>query len=899
MSLREYKRKRDFAKTPEPAGHTTARVANGTFVIQKHAASRLHYDFRLELDGVLKSWAVPKGPSLDPSTKSLAVQVEDHPLDYAAFEGIIPKGQYGGGTVLVWDRGTWQPEGDSAKALGAGKLKFRLFGEKLQGGWSLLRMSGRAGENGKNWLLIKRRDKYARPDEKSSIVTRKPRSVLSDRSIDEIAADADRVWSSNGAERRNGKAKRSSVQPKLNRHAAISSRNRESRHAGKSNRTSTGFAQEAASLAGARRGKQPSSLRPQLATLATSVPQGERWLHEIKFDGYRILAIFTGGKVRLITRQAKDWTRRFRALADEFERLPIRQGVLDGEIVALNEQGISEFQRLQNWLKRGNDEELICYLFDIPYCENVDLTATRLVERKALLRKLILATHPNNDGRLRYSDHIEGQGDEIWKHACRGEMEGVVSKLADSGYRQGRTRDWLKVKCHRRQEFVIAGFSKPSGARVGFGALLLGYYRDNDLVYCGRVGTGFTADSLRQLKSELKKRVVDTPPYDEPPTGADRRGVTWVKPELVGEVEFTEWTHDGRLRHPSFQGLREDKSAKQVVREEPKMSNGSTNVAAKRQRTAAAKQRSSTKGKSTPRSQDTPAVVAGVTITHPDRLIYQDAKLTKLDIVKFYEQIGEWILPHLVGRPLTLVRCPEGPGGECFYQKHLTGSMPKPVRGVAIKEKDKRQEYVVIDDLAGLISLVQMGVLEFHPWPAREDAIERPDRLVFDLDPGEGVAWNTVVEGTRAIRDFLAELGLKSFLRTSGGKGLHVVVPLSRRASWQQLKEFAKIVAETLAAHSPDRYVATMSKLKRQGKVFVDYLRNQRGATAVASYSTRSRPGAPVATPLAWEELSSRIRPDMYRVDNLPKRLESLRHDPWNGFFTTKQSLTAKILAAL
>jgi bifunctional non-homologous end joining protein LigD len=657
--------------------------------------------------------------------------------------------------------------------------------------------------------------------------------------------------------------------------------------------------EKVADLTGARRSKQPENLRPQLATLASSIPQGERWLHEIKFDGYRILAFFKHQKVRLITRQGKDWTQRFQSLANEFERLPLQNGILDGEIVALNEQGVSEFQRLQNRLKHGKDNALVCYLFDMPYCENFDLTATPLVERKELLRHLIVDEHPKNDGPLRYSDHIQGQGDKILEHACRGAMEGIISKVADSGYQQARTRDWLKVKCIKRQEFVIGGFSKPSGTRVGFGALLLGYYRGKELIYCGRVGTGFTMDSLRQLKLELKKKVIVSTPFAEPPTGADRRNVTWAKPELVGEVEFTEWTHDGRLRHPSFQGLREDKSAKQVVREEIAMKNGSAKKGSKPIGGAPANSPSHNSSSSRAASHNGSATVAGVTITHPDRIVFADEGLTKLDLARFYERIADWILPHVVGRPLTLVRCPEGPAGECFYQKHLTGSMPKKVRGVAIKEKEKRENYVVIDDLSGLISLIQIGVLEFHPWPARADDVERPDRLVFDLDPGEGVAWRAVVDGAREVCDFLSRLGLESFLRTSGGKGLHVVVPLSRRNSWSQLKEFAKGVADAITAQAPDRYIATMSKAKRHGKVFIDYLRNQRGATAVASYSTRSRAGAPVATPLAWDELPSRIKADSFRVKNLPKRLESLEADPWHDFFSVKQSLTAKMLSAV
>jgi bifunctional non-homologous end joining protein LigD len=887
MSLREYKRKRDFRKTSEPPGEVAATSGATQFVIQKHDASRLHYDFRLELNGTLKSWAVPKGPSLDPGVKVLAVQVEDHPLEYASFEGIIPEGEYGGGTVLVWDRGTWEAESDGAKGLRAGKLKFQLFGEKLHGGWSLVRMSGRASEDGKNWLLIKQRDKYARPHEKTSILQRKPRSVLTDRPIEQIAEEADRVWLSG-----NGKSsKRKNSVPR--RRVAGGRPKKRVIGARKAN-----WSQQAAQLPGARRAPQPKSLKPQLATLAAKVPNGDRWLHELKFDGYRILAFVNNGSVRLLTRQAQDWTHRFQSVAAAFERLPLRQAILDGEIVASNEQGISDFQKLQNSLKRGDDRSLVCYLFDIPYCENFDLAAVPLAERKEFLRGVVLAENPKNEGILRYSDHIEGLGSNILEHACRAGMEGIISKLADSSYHSGRTRDWLKIKCLQRQEFVIGGFTKPSGTRVGFGALLLGFYRNKALIYCGRVGTGFTTQSLQQLKTELKKRTVDAAPFVNPPSGAERRGVTWVKPELVGEVEFTEWTDDGRLRHPSFQGLREDKSASQVVREEPGMSSGSTNKTNQRKtQRAGAKQQRHARGAG--RQDKASSTVAGVTITHPNRMIYPDVKLTKLDIARYYEEIADWILPYLAGRPLTLVRCPEGPGGECFYQKHLRGSMPETVHGVWIKEKDGREEYLAIDDLPGLISLVQMSVLEFHPWPAREDDVEKPDMLVFDLDPGDGVEWKDVVAAAREVRDFLGELGLTSFLRTSGGKGLHIVAPLSRRNTWEEFKAFAKGVADTMTSRAPHRYIATMSKAKRRGKLFIDYLRNQRGATAVASYSTRSRPGAPVATPLDWNELTARIKANTYGVTNLPKRLRSLRRDPWKDIFSTRQSLTKKMFSAL
>ena len=891
MSLKEYKRKRDFQRTPEPSGRGTKSAPGRQFVIQKHAARRLHYDFRLEHDGTLKSWAVPKGPSLDPSVKSLAVQVEDHPLDYATFEGVIPQGEYGGGTVMVWDHGTWEPEVDPDKGLKQGKLKFKLHGEKLHGSWALVRMGGKAGDDGKNWLLIKhRRDDEAKPAAKHDILRRKSRSVVSGREMDEIAADADRVWSSN----RNATGK--STKPTTKKPKATSRAKRVSR---KTASRSPITAKDLANVSGARRAPLPAKFQPQLATLASRVPEGDDWLHELKFDGYRILAFIENGKVQLLTRRGNDWTARFRSVADALEKLPIDTAILDGEVVSLDKQGLSNFQQLQNSMKRGNAESLVDYVFDVPYLHGYDLTQTPLADRKEVLARLLLSANPENDGTVRYSDHIRGQGENVLQHACRSAMEGIICKRADSTYQQYRTSSWLKVKCLKQQEFVIGGYSKPAGSRVGFGALLLGYYDHEDLIYAGRVGTGFTTQSLRQLTAELKKRQTDQPPFKNPPTGSRRRGVTWVQPELVGEVEFSEWTSDGRLRQPSFQGLREDKPAEEVVREKPKspaaVENASQNDSPKKRPT---KKRGPARSKASSTTGKNDIAIAGVRLTNPDRVLYPEQGLTKRDLAEYYERIADWILPYVIERPLTLVRCPEGHTGECFYQKHLTGSMPDAVEGVKVKEKGKSEEYVMIRDLAGLIALVQMGVLEMHPWPARADKLERPDYLVFDLDPGEGVEWRSVVEGAKELKDRLEGVGLTTFLRTSGGKGLHVVVPIQRRNTWDELKQFAKSVADAMTRDAPDRYIATMSKAKRRGKVYIDYLRNQRGATAIASFSTRARSGAPVAAPLGWDELTARTRANMYDITNLPKRLAKLSRDPWDGFFSTRQSLTRDVQAA-
>ena len=674
MSLREYKKKRDFRTTPEPADNGTAQGSHAKkprrqFVIQKHDASRLHYDFRLELDGTLKSWAVPKGPSLDPKVKALAVHVEDHPLSYAGFEGVIPESEYGGGTVMVWDRGEWRPEGDAAKDYRAGKLKFELEGQKLHGSWALVRMGGRAGEDGKNWLLIKHNDEAARPAAKYDVLKKEPLSVISQRDLPEIAEAADRTWHSNGhADQSEKKAKpKSSSRPRASR------------------TTSRSLAQ----TTGARKSNQPTKFQPQLATLAQEVPTGDGWLHELKFDGYRILAFLKNGRVRLISRNGKDWTKRFPTIARAVGELPLKQAILDGEIVALNDQGISDFQRLQNALSAGEDAELVYYVFDLPHCDGYNLTGASLVERKELLQTHALASLKSNDGLIRYSDHVVGQGEEVLRQACKNVMEGIVSKRADAPYEYVRSRSWLKVKCTQRQEFVICGYTKPAGARVGLGALLLGYHQDGDLVYAGRVGTGFTDESLRALTKRLKELRTPDSPFTKPLTTAQRRGVTWVKPKLVGEVEFTEWTDEGLLRHPAFQGLRDDKPASKITRENAISMKGRAKAAG----SAPASRRADRKTSATKTSNDS-SIVAGVTITHPDRVLYPEIGFTKLDLARYYESVADGILPHVADRPLTLVRCPDGRDKQCFYQKHIAGALPPGIREVPIKEKSGTDQYL-------------------------------------------------------------------------------------------------------------------------------------------------------------------------------------------------------------
>jgi bifunctional non-homologous end joining protein LigD len=899
MPLQDYRRKRDFKKTPEPGPKVAKTGKTLSFVVQKHDATRLHYDFRLELDGVLKSWAVPKGPSLDPGVKSLAVEVEDHPVAYGGFEGIIPQGEYGGGTVIVWDNGTWEPENDPHEGLRKGDLKFTLHGHKLKGSWVLVRLRAREGEEGKkNWLLIKHKDKFAKPGDEHGITDQKTKSVLTRRTIQQVADDPGRVWTRTGERkmtkakgRAKAKAAVRSKAPAKAKSAARKTKTVKSQHRRVAPDPST---VDAAETPGATASAMPRGIKPELATLASTVPAGDKWIHEIKFDGYRIIAYIGDGHVRLMTRAGKDWTERFPDLASKLEELPVQSAIIDGELVALDEQGISRFQRMQNALSEGRESELIYYGFDLVHLDGYDLRPAALIDRKAALKDVLLAGNPGNTGTVRYSDHIEGKGEEIFQIACKTSQEGIICKLAASLYEERRSGSWLKVKCHQRQEFIICGYSKPERSRIGFGALMLGYYDGPDLVYCGRVGTGFDVETLNSLAKRLKPMALKSHLFQRPPTAAERRGVTWVRPELVAEVEFTEWTDDGVLRHPSFQGLREDKPAKEVVRERPRTAGQAVenDPMAKK---ASAKKRSTSKPASAKPNAETSGAVAGVTLTHPERVLYADAGITKLDLARYYEAVADWVLPYVINRPLTLVRCPDGAAGQCFYQKHWTPSLPKAVGFEKIKEKSATEPYVVIKDLAGLISLVQISVLELHPWGSRIDKLENPEHIVLDLDPGPGVDWKTVIQAAREIRGILEDLDLEAFVRTSGGKGLHVVVPLSRRNAWDEVETFAHNIAAGLALHGGERYVANMRKELRKGKTYVDYLRNQRGSTAVASYSSRNRPGAPVATPISWDELGKVKSADQFTIESVPARLAKLKTDPWKDFSATKQSLTAEI----
>jgi bifunctional non-homologous end joining protein LigD len=838
MSLAKYREKRHFDRTPEPQGAAGGKAGPALrFVIQKHDASRLHYDFRLELDGVLKSWAVPKGPSLDPARKSLAVQVEDHPIDYGNFEGVIPKGEYGGGTVLLWDKGTWEPLHDPAKGLKAGKLHFVLSGEKLHGEWSLVQMHGKAGGDGKNWLLMKLKDKYASAS--GDILADAPKSVKTSRSLNQIAGDRDDVWS--------GKAK------------------------------------ETGRISGAIKSSWPREFSPQLAVLAESPPTGDEWLHEIKFDGYRILAQIKSSKVQIFTRNGKDWTHKFPDIAKAFARLKVDSAIVDGEAVVLDKEGRSDFQSLQRALKHEEKANPVCFVFDLPFCDGFDLRETPLIERKKRLEQILKQS--DLEPTIRFSQHVQGNGDAVVEKACNMALEGIVSKRIDAPYVSRRDPSWVKSKCSQRQEMVVIGYTDPQGARQGFGSLLLGYHdARKKLVYSGRVGTGFDEKFLKQTLRRLRDLQQDKPPTDSPPPARERHNAHWVKPILVAEVKFTGWTRDGALRHPVFVAFRSDKPATQVVREIP--------VNPKKLEAITKSGRKTRHAASSPAKQKQPDndSTAGVTLTHPDKILYPDTGTTKRDLADYYTRVQEWMLPHCTERPLALVRCPGGVASKCFFQRNWSDTLPAAIDKVDVGEGKAHDFHVSIHDLSGVISLAQIGVLELHTWNCRNDNVERPDQLVFDLDPGPGLAWKRVVEAARVLNRTLQSLRLPTFLKTSGGKGLHITIPIEPNIDWDSAKSFCATIAKSLAEKS-ELFVANMRKDLRGGKVYVDYNRNGRSATAVAPYSTRARAGAAIAMPISWDELGRLKSADQFNVATVGRYLDKRAKDPWRDFEKSRVDL--------
>jgi bifunctional non-homologous end joining protein LigD len=864
MALEDYKKKRDFSKTPEPPAEV--KPAGGfSYCIQKHAATRLHYDFRLEWDGVLLSWAVPKGPSFDPRDKRLAARVEDHPVEYGSFEGVIPAGEYGGGAVVLWDRGTWEPVIDPTLSLKKGELKFVLHGEKLKGKWALVKIKG---DDPKAWLLVKDKDEHARTAGELDIVSARPESVVSGRGLAEIAAERDRLWHSKSV-RPTGE-----VDP------------------GGPAEGNGGARLRLADLPGAVRGVLPLAQPLALAMVVEAPPDGDEWLHEIKHDGYRIVARIEEGEVRLVSRNGKDWTKEFPQVARAVGRLAAGTALLDGEVAAVLPNGATSFQALQRRADGGTP--LVYFAFDLLHLDGWDLRGARLVDRKEVLRRLLEAAPPA----LRFSDHVRGRGPEFFETAREAGLEGVVSKRADAPYREGRGGDWRKAKCRLTQEVVIGGWTLQSDGRPSIGALMVGFHEDGQLVYAGKVGSGFDERLLRDLQHRLEARGRQTSPFAEVPAEL-RKGVKWVEPDLVAQVEFTQWTNEGRMRQPVFLGLRDDRDPRHVVRERPGTVEGGgvDTVAAGRPWEALRRHATRTRVASGEEIVD----LLGVRLTHPDRVYYPALGFTKLDLALYYVTIADAVLPQLDGRPLTLVRCPDGVGGETFYQKHPGFWTPPQVRRIAIP--GETEEYLFVDSVPGLVALAQAGILEIHPWNSRAAHLEQPDQVIFDLDPDEALPYSRVASAARRVRAFLTELGLESFVKTTGGKGLHVCVPLVPELGWEELEEFTRVVAQRLAKDEPGTFTANLLKAARKGKVYVDYLRNVRGANAVGVFSTRAREGAPVSVPVEWDELDRLSGPADLTVAEVPLRVVGWAAgqgtNPWARYGQVKQRVPASLVRDL
>lgn len=825
--LAQYNAKRDFKLTPEPAGKVEKGAGN-RFIVQKHDATRLHYDFRLEVDGVLKSWAVTKGPSADPADKRLAVRTEDHPMSYADFEGGIPKGEYGGGTVMLWDRGTWAPiEGKSAKDIDKGHLHFTLDGERMKGEWLLVRMKPRPGEKRENWLLRKIDDAYAGGTD--DLVGRQLTSVLTGRTMAEIAGDE-------GGEQSLKGAKGAAFTKKM---ADAAAHNRK--------------------IAKAKPKGKPPKFRPlQLATLVDAVPAGNGWFHETKYDGYRAEIAAAGSHVRVYTRNGLDWTDKFAPLVRHIAALDLPPCLIDGEIVAYGKDGNPDFSSLQAVLKRGHgaqDDATQFHFFAFDLLEESGKSLAKLgnLERKERLEALLRGARSP----IAVADHVIGAGEKLYAAMCGAGQEGIISKRADAAYVGRRTKSWVKVKCTRRQEFVIVGWNPSSAKGRPFASLLLAQREKGELVYKGNVGTGFDADTMAELAKKFADRERKTAPLDIDP--ATSRKAHWLKPDLVAEIAFAEFTANGSVRHASFFGLRGDKEAKHVTPET---------------------------------KQPAPVPDSDVTISSRERIIFPEAKATKGDLADYYAAIAPLMLPHAARRPISLVRCPQGRGKKCFFQKHDSGSFGDHVLHVPIREKDGgHEDYLYVEDADGLLACVQMGTIEFHGWGSHVDTLEKPDRMVFDLDPDEGLDFADVKKAALDIRRQLADIGLVSFAMLSGGKGVHVVVPLDRGHSWDAHKDFSKRFAEALSLAEPGRFIATMSKAKRKGKIFIDYLRNQRGSTAIMPYSARARENAPVAVPIGWDALADIKGAGAWTIKDAAKLLDRAAGTDLKGWGFASQIL--------
>ena len=847
-ALKAYKEKRDFKITSEPAEGGDAGTDGLTFVIQKHWASRLHYDFRLELDGTMKSWAVPKGPSYDSHDKRMAVQVEDHPIAYSSFEGTIPEKQYGAGKVIIWDRGTWTPLVDAREGYESGNLKFELHGHKMHGKWVLIRMKGR-GEKQKPWLLIKEKDDYVRPAAEFSVVDEMPDSVTA-------------LKEPKRAKKKTTKAAQKAEQAAVDLDAPVDFDAVE--HSG-------------TPPAGAVKATLPAELKPELATLVDTAPGDHAdWVFEIKFDGYRMLARVEGEKIQLITRNGNDWTAKLQPLQAELARMKLPDGWYDGEIVVNDAHGKPDFGLLQQAFDGSDTAHIEYFLFDVPYLHGYDLRECALVHRRAALHNVL--NHLKSDI-VRFSDEFGNDPQELVVAACRMGLEGVIGKRRDSRYVQRRSPDWIKLKCGKRQEFVIGGYTDPQGSRVGIGALLLGTHDEHGVLqYAGNVGTGFNAAVLKDLKEKLSALDTDVSPF--PPKAVAGRKHHWVKPVLLCEISFAEWTSAGSVRHAVFHGLRDDKPAKSITREVPKHVEGKVKASNKKASAAAAPE------------EPASTLPEGFKVSNGDRVIDAESGATKLDMVRYYALVGKLMMEQLKNRPVSLVRAPAGVGGELFFQKHADVAKLPGVKQLPQELDPEHPPMLEIGSARGLLSAAQFNVVEFHSQNAVGKHYEKPDRMVFDLDPGEGVAWKTMQEAGQLMKAFLDELGLVSFVKTSGGKGLHVVVPIKPQYGWDDVKAFSQEIVSHMAMTLPDRFAFKSGPKNRVGKIFIDYLRNGRGATTAAAWSARTRPGLGISVPISWEELEHIKAGDQWNIKNVQSRLDQ-GNAPWAAYGKSSKSLTA------
>ncbi|HLY43806.1 MAG TPA: DNA ligase D [Terracidiphilus sp.] len=880
--LERYRSMRDFHITAEPRGgaNNKSRAKKEEpmpFVIQKHAATRLHYDFRLGWRGVLKSWAVTKGPSYFTGDKRLAVQVEDHPMEYGGFEGTIPKGQYGGGTVMVWDFGKWKAEGDVDQELEKGNLKFWLEGTKMRGKWALIRLRPRPNERSDkpNWLLIKEKDEWAQPEDAPAITEEAPDSALTQRTMEQIAKSSDHVWDSKVGLRENPEPGK--------RPSGTRERKAAGRRKSKIERTLRSIPKE----------KFPGFVAPQLAQQARSAPTTDDWVHELKLDGYRVqIQVRRDGarhETKLLTRNGLDWTARMPELAQAAATLDVDSAILDGEVVVLDSHGRANFGDLQASFQKKADRHLLYFAFDVLHLNGHNLRELSLLRRKEILTDVLSGIDPVSP--LRMCEHIEAPGDQVLKSACKLGAEGIVSKVASARYTSGRSVAWLKMKCGLQQEFVVGGFTPPSNGGRGLGALLLGYYDEGKLRYAGRVGTGFKHETERALRIRLDALVQKRAPFAELPRESTR-GVFWVKPELVAQVSFTAWTNDNLVRQAAFKHLREDKSPEEVVREFPAASGAEPEespASSPQQRAAPRSRTVKTSTENMPR----------LPITHPDKVLDHDSGMTKQQLAEYYYTVAEEMLPHIANRPLSVVRCPDGVGSPCFFQKHVSRGLPRGVNNIPIanKKTGKKEEFLTVSTQEGLVGLAQLGALEIHPWGSTNDSIDQPDRIIFDLDPDESIAWSDLAGAAEEMRKRLAEFKLTSFLKSTGGKGLHVVAPIRPEHDWATVKQFAHAVALKMEKENPRLYITNMSKAARKNKIYLDYLRNDRESTAIAPFSTRARPGVPISMTLEWKELKSKVAPKFYVTEPEDWR-KRLRRDPWAAMADSEQRLTAEALRA-